>query len=120
MKELRVYVINASDCKTTFCFPKLYNAKKFEAIKTEAERLGTVYSLHGFMEAINNEDLNLSNSFIYITEVDLTTGTEKKEKRYEELYEKAVRRYLDKTDWDISEWLTKKEYKEFKYLQENN
>ena len=43
-----------------------------------------------------------------------------REKRYEELYEKAVRRYLDKTDWDISEWLDKKEYKEFKKLQEGN
>ena len=41
------------------------------------------------------------------------------EARYEELYEKAVRRYLDKTDWNISDWLDKKEYKEFKKLQDN-
>jgi hypothetical protein len=41
------------------------------------------------------------------------------EKRYEELYDKAVRTYLDKTDFDISEWLTKAEYKEFKYLSDN-
>lgn len=46
-------------------------------------------------------------------------STEKSEERYEELYEKAVQRYLDKTDWDISEWLTLKEWKEFKKLQDN-
>ena len=47
------------------------------------------------------------------------TKQEKNEKRYEELYDKAVRKYLDKTDWDISEWLTKKEWNEFKKLQNN-
>lgn len=47
------------------------------------------------------------------------TAFEKKEKRYEELYDKAVRRYLDKTDFDISEWLEPKEWKEFKKLQDN-
>lgn len=47
------------------------------------------------------------------------TREEKKEKRYEELYDKAVRTYLDKTDFDISEWLNAKEYKEFKKLQDN-
>ncbi len=45
--------------------------------------------------------------------------TENQEKRYEQLYDKAIRRYLDKTDWDISGWLNKKEYKEFKRLQED-
>lgn len=32
----------------------------------EAEQRGSVYSLQGFQEAINNEELDLSNSFIYI------------------------------------------------------
>ena len=45
-------------------------------------------------------------------------NTKKQEKRYEELYDKAVRKYLDKTDWDISEWLTKREWQEFKNLQD--
>lgn len=44
---------------------------------------------------------------------------EEAEKRYERLYDKAVRRYLDKTDFDISEWLSKEEYSEFKTLQDN-
>jgi len=38
--------------------------------------------------------------------------------RYEELYEKAVAQYLDKTDWDISEWLEPEEYEEYKKLDE--
>lgn len=36
--------------------------------------------------------------------------------RYDELYDKAIARYLDKTDWDISEWMNDKEWLEFKEL----
>lgn len=34
-------------------------------------------------------------------------------KREYELYNKAVSRYLDKTDWDISDWLSDEEYSEY-------
>jgi succinate dehydrogenase flavin-adding protein (antitoxin of CptAB toxin-antitoxin module) len=36
--------------------------------------------------------------------------------RYEELYELAVSRYLDKTDWDIYEWLDDDEKEEYESL----
>lgn len=32
---------------------------------------------------------------------------------YQDLYQKAVNRYCEKTDWDINEWLDKKENKKF-------
>ena len=44
-------------------------------------------------------------------------NNEKQEKRYEELHKKAVNAYLNKTDWDISEWLTKSEYREYRRLE---
>ena len=37
--------------------------------------------------------------------------TDKEAKRIEnQLWEKAVSRYLDKIDWDISDWLSDKEW----------
>jgi len=36
--------------------------------------------------------------------------------RLEELREKAIARYLDKTDWDISEWLDEEERTEYTKL----
>jgi len=43
--------------------------------------------------------------------------TPEQQERYNELYQEAVNRYLDKTDWDISEWLSEADYKEFKSYQ---
>ena len=62
-KEKRVYVINASECDDFRDWEQLGEEEK---IMTKAEELGTVYSLEGFQEAINNEDLDLSNSWIFI------------------------------------------------------
>ena len=45
---------------------------------------------------------------------------EEREERYEELYQKAVNRYLDKTDWDMSEWLEPEEWEEFKQLSDED
>ena len=42
---------------------------------------------------------------------------EEVENRFEELYRNAVNRYLDKTDFDIDEWLSDKEQKEFHRLE---
>ena len=61
--EVRVYVIN---CDTDFDFRKAEGDKKYSAIISKAEELGTVYSLQGFQEAINNAELWLDNSFILI------------------------------------------------------
>jgi hypothetical protein len=40
-------------------------------------------------------------------------NTLEQEKRFEELYEKAVRRYLDKTDFNPTDWLEPKEQEEY-------
>jgi succinate dehydrogenase flavin-adding protein (antitoxin of CptAB toxin-antitoxin module) len=39
------------------------------------------------------------------------------EARENQLYYQAVSAYLDKTDWDISEWLTDEEWKEYQELR---
>ena len=39
------------------------------------------------------------------------------QERYDELYDKAVSRYLDKTDFDITEWLSDNENLEFMRLE---
>lgn len=44
--------------------------------------------------------------------------TPDQQERYNELYDLAISRYLDKTDWDISEWLSDADYKEFQSLQD--
>lgn len=63
-KEIRVYIINCHN--TEFSFRKAEADERFDDIKNEAERLGSVYSLNGFQEAINNEEVELGNSFILI------------------------------------------------------
>jgi hypothetical protein len=37
-------------------------------------------------------------------------------RRMDEIYEEGVARYLDKTDFDVSNWLTDEEKKEYKLL----
>ena len=44
-------------------------------------------------------------------------NTPKQEKRYEEVHEKAMRRFCDKMDFDPCEWLDKKEQREYLKLQ---
>jgi len=62
-KEIRVYVINAGDCDD---FNDWERQGNYKAIMDKAEELGTVYSLQGFQDAINTEELLLNNSWIYI------------------------------------------------------
>jgi len=64
MKEKRVYIINVGD--TEFNFRDAEAEGNLDAIKTEAESLGSVYSLKGFQNAVNDEWLDLGNSFILI------------------------------------------------------
>ena len=63
-KETRVYVINCGD--SNFDFRTKERLGDYEAIMTKAEKLGSVYSLKGFQDASNNEELSLENSFILI------------------------------------------------------
>ena len=62
-KEIKVYVIN---CSEDFDFRAKQQMSDYEAIMTKAEELGSVYSLQGFQDASNNEELLLDNSFILI------------------------------------------------------
>lgn len=63
MTEKRVYVIN---CDVCFDFRDWEMLGQYNKIKDKAEELGTVYSLQYFQECINDEELDLSNSFILI------------------------------------------------------
>lgn len=63
-KEKRVYVI---DCDDDFEFREAELEGNYNSIMDKAEELGTVYSLRGFQNAVNNDEVNLSNSFIYIS-----------------------------------------------------
>lgn len=56
--EQRVYVLDAS---------RVNNRTTEKFIMKKAEELGTVYSLQGFQDAINNNELYLDNSYIYIS-----------------------------------------------------
>jgi len=62
-KEKRVYVL---ECDGNFDFREAERLENYESIMVEAEKRGTVYSLEFFTDEINSENLNLSNSFIYI------------------------------------------------------
>lgn len=64
MKNIRVYVI---DCSSDFNFRFHEQKGDYEAIMKEAEIQGGVYSLDHFEKEINSENLDLSNSFIYIS-----------------------------------------------------
>lgn len=66
INEKRVYVINLSEVAMDFDFNELERNGEYERIMRMGELLGSVYSLEGFQNAINNEELDLSNSFILI------------------------------------------------------
>ena len=63
--DIRVYVL---DCNyhNDFDFRGAEMQGDLEGIIAEAERRGTVYSLEGFQEAANNDEVSLINSFILI------------------------------------------------------
>jgi cytochrome oxidase Cu insertion factor (SCO1/SenC/PrrC family) len=63
-KETKVYIINCSASDIDFRI--LEHLGKYREIKEEAKRLDTVYSLEDFQDGCNNDEINLSNSFILI------------------------------------------------------
>ena len=76
MKEFRVYLIEADDTDVTSydienwsLYVEHHNKLTEEAKQfiTECENIGQVYSLEGFQNACNLEDVNISNSYIFIT-----------------------------------------------------
>lgn len=76
MKEFRVYVIeadeydtNAYDIENWTNISDTDSELPTDAIEyiTECEEIGSVYSLRGFQNACNLEDIHINNSFIFIT-----------------------------------------------------
>lgn len=63
--EPRVYVIDASDDEVDF--RQAERDKDYKAIISRAENIGSVYSIQGFQDALNDETLCLDNSFVYIS-----------------------------------------------------
>jgi len=63
-KEKRVYVIECAE--KGFDFKEKEMKGDYNSIMTEAEARGSVYSLEGFQNACNNEEVSLVNSFILI------------------------------------------------------
>jgi len=63
-KEIRVYVINCNE--SDLYFRDKERQGDLNAIMEEAEHLGSVYSLGYFQDCINDDQLDLTNSFILI------------------------------------------------------
>jgi hypothetical protein len=61
----------------------------------------------------------LLNRMRKVNEEGNNDAAEKREQRYQELYDKAVRRYLDKSDFNPSDWLDEEEAKEYSRLADN-
>ena len=63
-REIRVYLVDAND---DFDFAEYEASGDYQAIIDYAERKGSVYSLKGFMDALNNEEADdLTNTWILI------------------------------------------------------
>ena len=62
-KEAMVYIIDCDECDD---FRDWEMKGENEKIMEKAEQLGTVYSLQGFQNAVNDQELTLDNSFILI------------------------------------------------------
>lgn len=61
---MKVYVCDCSG--NDFDFRGKEHKADYKAIMDQAKKLGTVYSLQAFQEAINDEELFLDNAFILI------------------------------------------------------
>lgn len=66
MKEFRVYVVDVHS-DTDELIPLLSD----QEFMNVAEDNGTVYTLQGFQQAFNNDEINSSEEFIRIIEVDV-------------------------------------------------
>jgi hypothetical protein len=77
MKEFRVFILESDNEFDTNGY-MIENWKEYEKVTNTldeqaekyisvCEKLGTVYSLNGFETALNLQEIDLSNSWIYIT-----------------------------------------------------
>lgn len=78
MKETKIYFLDIEECKdyvnatsiqewTQFKDLTKGEHKQAKEFVNKAEELGNVYSLSGFMFALNNSWINLDNTFFYVT-----------------------------------------------------
>lgn len=73
MKELRVYVINIEDVDFERQMPVNTTVEELsdEDFIEIAEEQGLVYTLNGFTQAFNNENINSSTDIIRFIEVEV-------------------------------------------------
>ena len=73
MKELRVYVINIEDVDFERQMPVNTTVEELsdEDFIGIAEEQGLVYTLNGFTQAFNNENINSSTDIIRFIEVEV-------------------------------------------------
>lgn len=62
-KELKAYVIDFNN--TGFDCEGADRQGNHKAIIKEAKKMGTVYSLYGLQEAINNDEIAFDNAYVY-------------------------------------------------------
>lgn len=74
MKETRIYLVDLDHEPTNFegslnpAFPNSFNKEIF--IST-AEKQGTVFSIEGFQQAFNNDEINATGCYIFIEQVEI-------------------------------------------------
>ncbi len=73
-EETRVYIIS---CDEDFDFRVAEQCGEYESIKIKAEELGTVYTLECFEDELNNENINIDNSFVYIEQPPMLNSAPK-------------------------------------------
>lgn len=67
IKEKKVYIIDCAVIRNTiFDFRDLEQIGDYDKIKEKAKELKTILTLQEFQDKINNDELDLSNSFILI------------------------------------------------------
>jgi len=69
MLETRIYVIDLDKTETNV--GQDTDTKTFIEI---SENLGSVYSLNGFIQALNDEEININNSFVKCVVMDTELG----------------------------------------------
>jgi hypothetical protein len=65
-KETRVYVVDIDQTEDEF-----NNVVTDDVFMDEAEKQGSVYTLNGFQEAFNNNEVSTENAFIRFIEVEI-------------------------------------------------
>ena len=65
-KEIRIYMVAAGG---EFDFLTAMAKGDTDSIIDQAESTGSVYSLQGFQDAINNDEINVVDTYVYISNI---------------------------------------------------